>query len=92
MRQDMKMTVQEIEQVSRSVASEYHDLSIVGVTAADGEADHAELLIEMCACDDEESCMVQINVPRGDREGMEQALRSGFESAIAERGHDTFVQ
>jgi hypothetical protein len=80
----MKMTVQEIEETLRSIASEYDgDLSIVGVTAADGESDHAELLIELCLCD-RETCMVQINVPRANRQVMERVLRDRLQSLLAD--------
>jgi hypothetical protein len=81
----MKMTVLEIEAISRSVAKEFNgDLSIVGVTAADGEADHAELLIALSGCVDE-PCEVQVNVPRGERTELEGALRDRFRSAIADQ-------
>jgi hypothetical protein len=79
---DMRLTADEIGEISRSIATEYAgQLSIVGVTAADGEADHAELLIEVTSCG-EEPCTTQINVPRTDRAEMERALRDQLQAAL----------
>lgn len=79
----MKLTVLEIEAISRSIVREYDDLSIAGVTAADGEADHAELLVAIAACH-EDPCMVLVSVPRGDREEMERALRDCLRTTVTE--------
>ena len=79
----MKLTVPEIEDISRSVVREYADLAIAGVTANDGEADHAELLFTITGCHDE-PCMIMVNVPRCDRETMQRELRRHLSDALAQ--------
>ena len=80
----MKLTVREIEDIGRSVASDYQgDFEIAGVTANDGEADHAELLFTVTGCHDDEPCMVMVSVPRDDRETMRRDLRAQLVEALA---------
>jgi hypothetical protein len=81
----MRLTVHEIGEISRSIATEHAgELSIVGVTSADGEADHAEILIALTTCDDEPATK-QINVPRTDRIEMERALRDQLLAALLQQ-------
>jgi hypothetical protein len=80
-----RMTVQEIEEASRSIVTEFgSELSVLAVSAADGESDHAEVLIEVRDSDEEPS-LAEINVPRCDSEQMAHALRKQL-SSIAGRG------
>jgi hypothetical protein len=82
----MKLTVDEIEGIGRSVARDYAgDLAIAGVTANDGEADHAELLFTLTGCHDE-PCLLMLSVPRGDRDTMERDLRLQLGDALARHG------
>ena len=79
----MKLTVREIEDIGRSVASDYEgDFEIAGVTANDGEADHAELLFTVTGCHDE-PCMALVSVPRDDRDTMQRDLRDQLGEALA---------
>ena len=78
----MRLTVLEIEDISRSVAGEYGgNLALGGVTANDGEADHAELLFTVTGCHDE-PCLIMVNVPRSDRETMQRELRRTLGDAL----------
>jgi len=79
----MRLTVREVEEVGRSVARDFQgDFAIAGVTANDGEADHAELLFTVTGCHDE-PCMVLVSVPRGDRDTLERELRGQLADALA---------
>lgn len=78
----MKLTVLEIEKLSRSVVRDYGgDLAIAGVTATDGEAHHVELLFTLTGCHDE-PCRILVNVPRNDRETMQRELRRNLGDAL----------
>jgi hypothetical protein len=88
----MKMTVLEIESLSHTVAREFGgDVSITGVTAADGEADHAELLIAVSGRG-AEPCVIQLNVPRTHRAELERTLRDRFRSLLTEQSQECVNQ
>ena len=79
----MRLTLEEVEDISRRTASTYAaDLTLVGVAATDGGADHVELLVTVSGCH-AEPCMLMLNVVRTDRESLERDLTAGLREAVA---------
>ena len=79
----MRLTIEEIEAIARSVAAQYDALTVDAVLATHGNTDQVELLVTVSGCH-HKPCVVMVNVLRTDRESMEQELRTQFRSALDE--------
>jgi hypothetical protein len=88
----MTLSVQRLLEISAAVAHEFDPaLRVLGVTAAEGSHDRAELLITVAGCHPGE-CLVMVNVGRGSADVFAGELRTAFRGALerhrnAAQGH-----
>ena len=84
----MSLTIDEVTVLSRRVAAEFDArLEVVAVVANDGEAGRTELLITIEGCH-REPCSLMLNLPRGGRAEMEQALRTQLTETMHRHGRE----
>ena len=80
------LTLDEIAAISRSVALEHgRALQVVGVTATDGGAGRAEVLVTIKGCH-RDPCRFLINVSRAEGDAFEKAFRSELHKVLVAHG------